>query len=103
VTDRKFEVTQLVELFLGKIARKVYDACCMLYFYGALWSYSATFANSMSSHVGFWGIHGGTECDSADLSSSCHGLYLVYLAIFSCIVVPLACMNLAETKVIQVC
>lgn len=97
------EMNELVGFFLGRRPRLVYEFCICLYFVGALWSYSSVFASSFASHVALPHINGGSTCKpSDDHSSGCTGLYLIYLAIFSSIVIPLTCLEVTETKSVQV-
>lgn len=51
ITGRKFEMNEVTNLFLGPKIKIVYDVLVALYLYGALWSYSTVFAESMASHI----------------------------------------------------
>lgn len=103
ITDRKFEVNQLVNLFMGLNARRFYDFLCAIYFIGSLWSYASVFASSVASNVPVSFLNGGSYCDVyKDHSSSCSSVYLFWLLIFALIVVPLTCMDLTEMAWMQV-
>jgi hypothetical protein len=99
--QHRFEVNELVEMFMGLRARRFYELLVIVYLVGALWSYSSVFASSLASHVGMPGISG--ECDIyKDGSSSCNNLYLTYMAIFAVVVLPLTCLDLTEMKAMQI-
>lgn len=104
ITHRKFEVNQLCQIFLGIRGRRFYEICIAIYMYAALWSYSAVFAQSMASHIPFptFSSDGWMTCDIYDDHSwACHMGYIMYIAIFAIIVVPLTCLDLTEQKLLQ--
>jgi len=75
----------------------------IIYLVGALWSYTSVFASSLASQVPFPGLNGGHTCDIyKDHSSDCSALYYTYAAFFTLIAVPLTCMDLTETKPLQI-
>ena len=84
LSHRKFEVVELVEMFLGRIMKVVYLIAVSLYLYGTVWSYTAVFANAFASHVslGFIESHNGT--------------YLFFVAIFAVVALGLACLDIKE-------
>ena len=101
--QHRFEMNELVEMFMGLRARRFYELLVIIYLVGALWSYTSVFASSLASHVGIPGINGGHECDIyKDGSSSCTNLYLFYIALFSLVSVPLTCLDLTEMKLLQI-
>lgn len=109
VTKRKFELNEMCYMFLGRIGKISYEVCTILYLFGGLWSYGSVFAQSAASHIPLpVSLVNGTlswfTCDVyRDGSSSCTILYLIYIAVFGLIVVPLTCLNLTEQKPLQVC
>jgi len=103
ITYRKFEMNQLVSIFLGNRMKIAYEICICIYFVFSLWSYVSVFAQSFASHVPIWFINNGDSCDVyQDHSSSCNNLYLFYIAIFAIVCIPLTCMDLTEMKGLQV-
>jgi hypothetical protein len=103
ISNHKFEMNELVGLFIGNRAQRLYELTVMLYLVGALWSYTSVFASSLASHVGIPFINDGQTClPYSDSSSGCTQLYLFYAAIFAVIVVPLTCMDLTEQKPLQI-
>jgi hypothetical protein len=89
VGERKFEITELCDLFLGSRLRVVYIISIAMYMYGLLWVYSAVFAKALSAHfpVPFSGLEEYS--------------YLVYLCIFAAIVLPISCLELSEQIHVQ--
>eukprot|EP00761_Pharyngomonas_kirbyi_P013833 gb/GECH01013862.1/.p1 GENE.gb/GECH01013862.1/~~gb/GECH01013862.1/.p1 ORF type:complete len:606 (+),score=81.08 gb/GECH01013862.1/:1-1818(+) len=104
--DRKFEVNQLCRMFLGRFWGGLYEVFVGLYLYGALWSYSTVFAESMALNVplpvgpsdNLW-----YTCNVyQNGSGSCTAAYLIYIGIFALIVIPMTCLDLREQKPVQV-
>jgi len=87
-TDVKLEVTDLCEIFLGTLGRRVYMITLSLYMLGTLWAYSTLFATTLSGHVP---LHGFSR----------NG-FDVYLFIFGVIVVPPTLVELNEQVYMQV-
>lgn len=103
VGNRKFEIPDLFEMFLGLAAKRIYVVLLSIYFLGTLWAYSSVFAASAAGNIPLPGINGSKVCDvSVDKSGGCTLLYDVYLIIFACIVVPLTCLELKEQMCVQV-
>ena len=82
-THRRIEVNELVQIFLGRPARRVYEVLLCIYMIGALWSYSAVFSQSMEGQLPIGEIDNN---------------YLFYLGIFAIVVVPLTCLEMTELK-----
>jgi amino acid permease len=102
-SQHRYEMNELVEMFLGLRARRFYEVLVIIYLVGALWSYTSVFASSLASHVGLPNINGGNECDIyKDSSSSCSDLYYTYVAMFTLVAVPLTCLDLTEMKILQI-
>jgi hypothetical protein len=96
-------MNEIVGFFLGYRAKIGYEICIMLYLCGSLWSYTSVFASSLASNVPVLFLNGGETCKvSDDHSSACEGVYLWWVFIFSIFVVPLTCIEMTETKVVQV-
>jgi hypothetical protein len=102
-THHRFEMNELVEMFLGQRARRFYEVLIIIYLVGALWSYTSVFASSLASHVPLPGINGGEECDIyKDHGSGCSALYYTYVGMFAVVAIPLTCLDLTEMKAMQV-
>lgn len=103
ISMRKFEVNDLCRLFLGPAASWVYLVTVWIYFSGGLVSYATVFAQSFSSNVPVYLSGSWYTCDIYQTSSAdCNGIYLIYLGLFSLMVVPLACRDLTEQKSVQI-
>lgn len=85
VGKRKFELTELCQIFLGERARQLYTLSVSLYLYGTLWAYGTVFSNSMTANL--------------PISSDS---YFIYLFIFAGVAVPMSCMELSEQISMQV-
>lgn len=85
VTGRKFEVTELCEIFLGHRVKRAYVLLLSVYMYGALWAYSAVFASSFAT---FFSVTSDP--------------YLFFALLFGTIVVTCSCLDLREQIAIQV-
>ena len=84
VGDRKFEIPELCEMFLGVRGRDAYMITIVLYLYGTLWAYSTVFSTALSSYIPF--------------SNS----YIWYLILFSLFVIPISLLDLTEQILVQV-
>lgn len=80
--DHRIEVNELVEMFIGRKARRFYEVLLAIYMIGALWSYTAVFSQSLADQIGGFGDHS----------------YYAYLGFFAAIVLPLTCMEMTELK-----
>mmetsp|Transcript_62938 Transcript_62938/g.73594 ORF Transcript_62938/g.73594 Transcript_62938/m.73594 type:complete len:481 (-) Transcript_62938:108-1550(-) len=87
VHNRKFEITQLCRLFLGRAGERAYAISAPLYIYSILWAYTTVFGKAMSHSLPVPGIG-----DS----------YLIYVGVFSSIVVPLSFLEMPEQVSVQV-
>lgn len=100
---RVLEVNELIEQVLGWKVRKFYEAVLIFYIMGSLWSYSAVFAESLTKQIGIPGLNDGYSCDIYhDSSAACFSLYRVYIGLFSCVAIPLCCLQLTEMKGLQI-
>ena len=87
VSKRKFEITELCEIFLGNKGKLAYAVIICVYMYGTLWVFATVFAHALSSHF---------PLGSPEFS------YLVFLVLYGMIVVPVSCLELTEQVFIQV-
>eukprot|EP01089_Gocevia_fonbrunei_P001393 TRINITY_DN1128_c0_g1_i1.p1 TRINITY_DN1128_c0_g1~~TRINITY_DN1128_c0_g1_i1.p1 ORF type:complete len:442 (+),score=46.07 TRINITY_DN1128_c0_g1_i1:161-1327(+) len=103
ITSKKFEMNELCGVFLGKWGKLAYEICLVLYMYGSLWSYTAVFASSMTDIAP---ILGDSKCNiydsNTDWTTKCELTYLIFVAIYACICLPLTCLDLTEQVIIQV-
>jgi amino acid permease len=98
------EVVDLVQSIMGSKWKLAYKVSVGVYLFGALWSYAAVFGTSMAAHIPFlFNVNNGNSCDLyTDQSAGCRTLYSIYIAIFAVIVVPLACKDLKDQKIVQI-
>ena len=107
-TNRKFEVTELCNIFLGCWAKYIYlvvnTIACFLY----LVEYSTVAGASWSVNIplNFGSLH---ECNDDDYHFqilptvvSCRNAYWFCLFLFGCIVVPLSMVELKEQAIVQI-
>ena len=92
VKDRKFELTELCQLFLGDYGFRIYTTSITLYLYGLLWAYTSVFANAMDRSLPLNQLNEMENFDS----------YKFYVLLFASVVVPLSLMDLSEQIAIQV-
>jgi hypothetical protein len=85
IGNKKYETTELCELFLGKFGKQCYAISIAIFLYGTLWAYGTVFASAMVTHL-----------DLGPYS------YHIFLLLFSFIVIPLSCMELTEQLYLQV-
>jgi amino acid permease len=100
----KYEMNQLCALMLGRWGKVSYEISLAIYTWGALWSYSAVFANSLTTYVPIVGMTtaGGCDMDVSDVPSECSNAYYIWMAIFAAIVLPLSCLEITEQRHLQV-
>lgn len=84
--QRYAQVVDLVYLFMGAWGGMVYILMLVGFMTGSLWCYAAIFATSLEAH-------GGQPFGTST--------YKLFVAAFGCLVVPLACRDLAEQKRLQ--
>lgn len=83
VGSRKFEVTELCLMFMGRESLISYIVLTALGLYGTLWAYASVFANALASFAPKYG-------------------YEAYLSIYAIIVVPMSLMEMKEQIAVQV-
>jgi len=82
VGGRKFEITQLTDIFIGSWGTNTYTAFLFFYNYCLLWAYTSVFCSALSSATG--------------------GSYVQYALFFAAFVLPMSCMDLSDQVVVQV-
>jgi len=103
ITWRKFDFTEIFELFGGSKGKATVWIAIACMCYGVLWAYGSVFSASVSSL--FYQFVFNDECTpfSQGSTESCQRVYLVSLLAYACIVIPLACMDMGEQAIIQMC
>mmetsp|Transcript_1961 Transcript_1961/g.3031 ORF Transcript_1961/g.3031 Transcript_1961/m.3031 type:complete len:584 (-) Transcript_1961:611-2362(-) len=86
VKDRKFELTELCQIFLGDRGLQLYGMFVVLDTYGFLWAYGSVFGAAMAH----------TFPIESDFES-----YHIYVVLFAFIVVPMSFLELSEQAVAQ--
>ena len=108
LTTRKFEISELCEIFLCKWSKYVYLVLLTLLTFFACISYSTVAGSSWSEILPFHS-HGLLECNTTEfshhilpLTPDCRNAYRLCLFFFACIVVPLSLLELREQVWVQV-
>ena len=105
---RKFEVTELCSIFLGRWPKYIYLAMNALCSLLALIAFSAVAGSAWAANLpfSFANIH---ECTNVDFHfhtlptvASCRNAYWFCLFLFGCIVVPLSMIELKEQAIVQI-
>eukprot|EP01038_Epipyxis_sp_PR26KG_P008822 gene8822-11911_t len=91
---RKYEFSELCKLFLGNYGQMIYAVSISIYLYGTLWAYSTVFAKAFSTHMPLQLYKDLIQQQEID--------YVLYLLLFSVLVVPLSLMEFHEQIFIQV-
>lgn len=102
ITQRKFELTELCELFLGKRFKNCYIFVLSMYMLGVLWSFSSVFATSAAENIPVFFLNDGKTCDIEEDPHGCLWNYRFFLGIFAAVVIPLSCLELKEQVCVQV-
>ena len=91
VKDRKFEISELCDIFIGPFYKRLYLCVLSTYLGGCCWSYGTVFANSLSSL-----FHEYLPLYFRPYS------YPIFLSLYSLIVIPISCLELTEQVYLQV-
>lgn len=84
VGNRKYEMSELCEIFLGINGLRLFSLTVSVYLYGSLWAYATVFANSLTANYPL-----------GEFS------YYFYLFVFALIVIPTSCYELSEQITLQ--
>jgi amino acid permease len=87
LSNRRIEITEMCDLFLGKTGKQVFSFIISVYMYGTMCAYCTVFAQSFEAEVG--GEHSKLA-------------YYLYLLLFAIMVIPLSLMEFTEQVHIQV-
>jgi hypothetical protein len=87
IRNRKYEVSLLTKIFLGKSGNIFFSVTTLTSMYGFLWAFCTIFANAFA--------------DKFPLGDVQDGGYKIYIATFIVIIVPMACTSITEQQWIQ--
>jgi amino acid permease len=87
IKDRKYELTELCQIFLGDAGLHAYGIAVALDIYGFLWAYTSVFGTAMANVFPLW-----PDVD-------CYPFYVLLFALF---VVPMSFMELSEQATVQI-
>jgi hypothetical protein len=87
IRERKYELSLLTKIFLGKSGSFFFSLTTLVSMYGAMWAFCTIFANAFA--------------DMFALGDTQDGGYKLYTAMFMVVVVPLACTSIADQLWIQ--
>jgi amino acid permease len=94
VGERKFDIPEMCQFYLGDKGLKAYGIAVTLDIYGFLWAYTSVFASAMAKALPLF---------ADDLPYYWYrDSYPVYVFIFACIVVPISLLELNEQASLQV-
>ena len=109
VLSRKFEPSELCQVFVGRWLKYVYLVVLSAYTFLACISYStvAGTAWSVNLPLNFGSLR---ECNNSEFQfeslptvTSCRNAYWFCLFLFACVVIPLSVIELKEQMIVQVC
>jgi hypothetical protein len=87
IRDRKYEVSLLTKIFLGKVGTIFFSLTTLTSMYGFLWGFCTIFGNAFA--------------DKFPLGDAQDGGYKIYIAMFLVVIVPMACTSITEQQWIQ--
>jgi hypothetical protein len=87
IRDRKYEVSLLTKIFLGKAGTIFFSLTTLTSMYGFLWAFCTIFGNAFA--------------DKFPLGDAQDGGYKIYIAMFMVVIVPMACTSITDQQWIQ--
>lgn len=106
--SRKFEPSELCEVFVGRWLKIVYLKVLTCYTFLACLSFSTVAGSAWAVNIPF-NFSGVEQCSGGDFGNhtlpvvtSCRNAYWFCLFLFACIVVPLSLVELKEQVIVQV-
>ncbi|KAL5250029.1 hypothetical protein ACHWQZ_G015939 [Mnemiopsis leidyi] len=105
---RKFEFTELMEVFFGKPGRIITAAMIIIYLLVTLTAYATIFASTWSLVIPYnTSIHSFGLCNLTDYEGllpggTCLNSYRFSVLIFACIVIPISAMDVKTMKPFQI-
>ena len=107
--DRKFEPTELCEIFLGPLFKIFYLVVLILESFFSCLSFATVAGSALAVNIPFNFTGFIEQCDNNDFLTSflptdvpCRNAYWISLGIFAIIVVPLSLLELKEQVIVQV-
>lgn len=93
----------MCELFSGNVLKIVCDLLIILYCYGTLWAYVATFSSSLAALIFKYAVGGDQVCDIyvEDPTIECQGTYWGCIALFALLAIPLTLIGISEQQGLQ--
>lgn len=109
MSRRKFEITELCNLFLGGKAKIFYMIVLFVYLALACWSFTTVAASTWSANIPFGNGSNIRQCTPEDFQDriipapgGCLNTYRLCAGIFAVIVLSLSCLEVTEQKIIQI-
>jgi hypothetical protein len=87
IRERKYELSLLTKIFIGKMGTLFFSLTTLVSLYGAMWGFCTIFANAFADRFPL----GDMQDDG----------YMLYIAMFMVVIVPLACTSIADQQWIQ--
>jgi hypothetical protein len=87
IRERKYELSLLTKIFLGKVWTLFFSITTLASLYGAMWGFCTIFANAFA--------------DKYPLGDVQDGGYKLYIALFMVVIVPMACTSITDQQWIQ--
>jgi len=94
---RKFEISVLNRMFLGRIWAWFFAATTALDLYGITWAFCTIFASSLADQLPILkNVNGGEEPDDVIIDN-----YHIYVGIFLLVALPLSCTSILDQLYVQ--
>ncbi len=96
ITWRKFDFTQIFELYGGWKGKMLVWTAIACMCYGVLWAYASVFSSSVASL--YFQFVKDEQCIpfSPDASTACKTAYHICLLVYASVVIVLACLDMGE-------
>ncbi len=107
IRDRKYEISDLCEIFFNKTAKYIYLTLQSLYIFSCCWSYTTVAGSAWATNIPFYHIHESLRCTGASFLHrvlppvGCLYSYYISIAIFATVVTTLSLLNLKEQAMFQ--
>ncbi|XP_062509260.1 transmembrane protein 104 homolog [Corticium candelabrum] len=106
-TDRRFELPELCQIFLGRVTSICYLLALLFYLFLSQWMASPIIGTAVATNMP---INSGVfrQCNEKDFgphlhpTDGCWNTYALSVLLFSVVIIPLSCLELKELAVIQV-
>lgn len=101
ISTRKFEIVEMVDMFIGRRAKQAYAIIVSTYLMGVTWGYVVVFGAAFTSHVPLPFVLDGRTCDVYQ-DSGCEPLYRCWALVFMVVFCIASCFDLKEQEWLQV-